>query len=114
MKNLLILAFFISQLAFAGDCKVTTVTIERNGQVEAETRTVCKEGETPNTKLKIGDIISENEVATSRIGNYFIYRKHRCRIFEDQGLFRKQVRDYYGVICQTEKDSLNWIVVDKW
>lgn len=114
MKNLLILLFFVSQIAVAGDCKVTTVTIEKNGKVEAETRTVCKEGTAPDPKIKIGDIVLESEVGVSKIDNYFTYRRQRCRIFEDQGIFQKQVRDYYGVICQIEKDSSNWIVVDKW
>ena len=114
MKNLLILLFFVSQIAVAGDCKVTTVTIEKNGKVEAETRTVCKEGTAPDPKIKIGDIVLESEVGVSKIDNYFTYHRQRCRIFEDQGIFQKQVRDYYGVICQMEKDSSNWIVVDKW
>jgi hypothetical protein len=114
MKNLLILTVFISQLAFAGDCKVTTVTVERNGQVEAETRTVCKEGATPDTKLKIGDVILENEVGQAPVTKYFTYHRQRCRMFEEQAIFQKKIRDYYGVICQMDSNGSNWVVVDKW
>jgi hypothetical protein len=114
MKNLLILTFFLSQLAFAGDCKVTTVTVEKNGQVEAETRTVCKEGTVPDTKIKIGDVVLESEVGESQITNYFVYHRQRCRMFEEQAIFQKKIRDYHGVICQMSKNDSNWIVVDKW
>jgi hypothetical protein len=114
MKNLLILTVFISQLVFAGDCKVTTVTVERDGKVEAETRTVCKEGATPDTKLKIGDVVLESEMGRAQVTNYFTYHRQRCRMFEEQAIFQKKIRDYYGVICQIEKDNSNWIVVDKW
>ena len=114
MKNLLILLCFLSQLAFASDCKVTTVTIEKDGQVETETRTICKEGTIPDTKLKIGDTILESEVGVSPVSNYFTYRRQRCRMFEEQGIVQKQIKIYHGVICQNPKDNSNWLVVDKW
>jgi hypothetical protein len=114
MKYLAILAVFLTQIASASDCKVTTVTIEKNGQVEAETRTVCKEDALPDTKIRIGDVVMENEVGQSPITNYFTYRRQRCRMFEEHAIVQKKIRDYHGVICQIGKDNSNWVVVDKW
>jgi hypothetical protein len=114
MKKIIFLLALTSQIAFAGDCKVTTVTIEKNGQVEAETRTICKEGEIPDTKLKIGDVVLESEVGESQVPDYFTYHRQRCRLFEEHAIFQKKIRDYFGVICQMDKNGSNWVVVDKW
>lgn len=115
MKRLLLTLLFICNTALADDnCKITTVTIERNGQVETETATICKEGQDVNDTVKVGDIILENEVGRSRVAKYFTFRNARCRMFTEHHVVNKQLHDHYGVICQTEKNSPQWIVVDKW
>jgi hypothetical protein len=96
------------------NCKITTVTIERNGHVETETATICKEGADVNDTVKVGDIILENEVGHAVMKKYFTYRNARCRMFTEHHVVNKQLHDHYGVICQTEKNSPQWIVVDKW
>jgi hypothetical protein len=102
-------------LAVADECKTTTVTIEKNGQVSSENATVCKDKGEVNLRVKIGDSILESEVDESPIKEYFTHNGHRCRMFRESGVVDKKIRNYNGVICQVDpKDQTNWLVVDKW
>ena len=114
MKYLFWLALLFSPFAYADRCKVTTVEIERNGKMEAEITTVCKEGTGEYPKIKIGDVITESEVKRSRVDKYFNYRNSRCRMFTEHYPKDGQMQVYYGVICQTDNIGQNWLVVDKW
>jgi hypothetical protein len=96
------------------ECKTTTVTIERNGAVNRETATVCKEGEHVDAKVKIGDVILESEVGEANLKKYFNYRNSKCRMFSEHLAIDKSLHVYYGVICQIDSNGANWIVVDKW
>jgi len=97
----------------ADECKTTKVTIERNGKVESETATICKEGDPIDTKVHVGDTILESEVSKTNLDKYFTYHNTKCRIFSEHTVLNKELRDYYGVICQINNGD-NWIVVDKW
>lgn len=115
MRYLIISLLCFCNIAFADDnCKTVTVTIERNGQVEAETATICKEGQDINDTVKVGDIVLENELGRAAVRKYFTYRNARCRMFAEHHVVNKQLHDHFGVICQVEKNSPNWMVVDKW
>jgi len=115
MKKLLILTMFVSQLALANECKVTTVTTERDGRVDSETATICKEGQGHDHKIKVGDIILESEVGINkRVSQYFTYKNSRCRIFTENTVRNKELRINNGVICQLDNNDTNWVVVDKW
>lgn len=114
MKKFVYLLLLVSLTALADECKVTTVTIERNGKVESETATVCKEGQPIDTKIRIGDTILESEVGRSKMDKYFTYRNSRCRMFTEHMAKDKLLRVYHGVICQIDNSETNWIVIDKW
>ena len=114
MKKLIILSIFLSQMAFANNCKVTTIVTENNGRVDSETATICKEGVTVEPRVKIGDVILENEVGKSKIEKYFTYKGSQCRMFTEHAVKDKKLKMYNGVICQLDHSDTNWIVVDKW
>jgi hypothetical protein len=115
MNKILLIMLFLSFNALADNCKVVTVTTENNGKVENQTSTVCKEGVTVEPKIKIGDVILENEVAKNpQVSNYFKYRNSQCRMFIEHTAYNKQMRIYHGVICQLDGSDTNWLVVDKW
>jgi|APCry1669189883_1035261.scaffolds.fasta_scaffold42004_3 hypothetical protein len=114
MKYLFWLLLLVSQVAWADRCKVTTVSVEHSGQMDAETTTVCKEGTGEYPKIKIGDVITEKEVGVSRMPKYFNYRNSRCRMFSEHYPKDGKMSVYYGVICQTDNIGQNWLVVDKW
>jgi hypothetical protein len=115
MKPLLIALLLVSTSVWADDCRTTTVTIERDGQVHTDTATVCKEGTQISDKIKIGDTILESEVAVNqKVAQYFTYRNSRCRLFQEHQAKDKKLRVNNGVICQIDGSDTNWIVVDKW
>lgn len=114
MKYLIIALLFFCNISFADECKTTTVTVEHtDGKVETESATVCKDGQTVAPKVKIGDVILESELPKAKVRKYFNYKNSRCRMFAEHVAENKQLKEYYGVICQLD-DSENWIVVDKW
>jgi hypothetical protein len=114
MKYAVIFLLFFSNMAFADDCKITTVTIEHDGKMETESSTICKEGNEVTATVKVGDIILENEVGRSKVKKYFTYRNARCRMFTEHHVVNKQLHDHYGVICETQEGGPDWVVVDKW
>ena len=67
MKKLILFGLIFATSAFADNCRVTSASIERNGQFENETVTVCKEGFEQVPKIKIGDTILETEVGKSNV-----------------------------------------------
>lgn len=116
MKTL-IFAFLIlaSNLAVAADCRIATVTIEKNGIASTETATTCKEGgEITQGPVKVGDVILEAEVPMSKVTKYFNYQNARCRMYQETFPINKKVKIYHGVICETNANGVNWIVVDRW
>ena len=84
------------------------------GNFQAESVTVCTDGQKLNRKIKIGDSILENEVGRVSEVNakYFKHKNSKCRLFRERYNDRGQLQVYHGVICQT--DDENWTVVDKW
>jgi hypothetical protein len=116
MKKFIYLLLLVSFGAIADECKVTTITIERNGKVESETATVCKEGQLGDTKIRIGDTILENEVGTvpEVSPKYFKYQNTQCRLFRESLAVKGVLRVNHGVICRTDANATNWLVVDKW
>jgi hypothetical protein len=114
MKKILLPLLFIVNTAFADECKITTVVIERDGQVNTESATVCKENGRVVHKLSIGDQILEDEVGRSKIDKYFTYNNNRCRMFTENVPLNKKLRVYHGVICQVDATTATWMVVDKW
>lgn len=116
MKLILTLLLVLSLPVWAEqECKVTTVTIDRDGQLQSDSVTVCKNGDGIDTKIKISDIILESEVDTNpKVNQYFTYRNTRCRLFQERAVKDKKLRVYNGVICQIDRDATNWLVVDKW
>jgi hypothetical protein len=104
-----------SAYAHADNCKVTTITQEHNGKVQSESNTVCKEGAPVHVKIKKGDIILENEVAkVPSVPQYFKHNNTKCRMFEDRYIVLSSVMVDHGVICQSDNDSTNWVVLDRW
>jgi hypothetical protein len=101
-------------------CYYATERAKRNllltlgGKFKTEAVTVCKEGTAPERKIKIGDTILESEVGKSKVDIYFNYQNTRCRLFQETYSERRELKVYYGVICQTDNSGANWIVVDKW
>jgi hypothetical protein len=114
MKKFIWLLVFLSFSVLADDCKVTTVTIERNGQIQKDSATICTEGGIIRPKMKIGDIIMESEVGESRIKKYFMYNNNRCRLFQEETVINHKIRNYYGVICQADSTGNDWLIVDIW
>lgn len=88
--------------------------LDLGGKFTTEAVTVCKEGAAPNHKIKIGDMILENEVGKSRVTKYFNYRNARCRMFQQTLAEGRAMKVYHGVICETDNSGANWIVIDKW
>jgi hypothetical protein len=115
MKKFLILLMFLSANAYAENCKVVTVTTENNGKVDKQTSIVCKEGITVQPKIRIGDVILENEVAKNpKVDMYFSHNNSQCRMFIEHTAQNKEMKIYHGVICQLDGSDTNWLVVDKW
>lgn len=113
MKKLFISLLLVTSNTWATECKTTTVSIERNGKIESESATVCKEGSPIERKIYVGDIILENEVGKSKVSEYFIYRNTKCRMFTEHTAKNKELRIYHGVICQINNKE-DWLVIDKW
>lgn len=84
------------------------------GKFKTEAVTVCKEGNKPIPKIKIGDTILENEVGKSKVDLYFDWRNTKCRLFAERFAERGELNVYHGVICQVDNSGANWLVVDKW
>ena len=88
--------------------------LDLGGEFSTESVTVCKEGVDTIGKLKIGDIILETEVGKSKVEKYFTHQNARCRMFKQVYGENRELKVYYGVICQTDNLGANWIVLDKW
>jgi hypothetical protein len=114
MKKLLLLIALIGNNALASNCKVTTVTIENNGVVQAETATVCKDSEMISDRIRKGDIILESEVSKSIMDKYFTYKKQQCRFFVEDVAVKGVIKEFHGVICRVPNSTTNWLVMDKW
>ena len=115
MKYSLIAGLFVSQIALADNCKVTSASVERDGKFQKESITVCKEGVLEFPKLKIGDTILENEVGLSNVdAGYFKHNNAICRLFTDRVTQKGRLRVYHGVICQVDNSDTNWLIVDRW
>jgi hypothetical protein len=107
------LALFATSV-WADDCKITTVTTEKNGQISSDTATVCKEGGSINKEVRKNDLITEGEVEVWQGTKYFIYQGRKCRMFRENVPKSNGLYEYKGVICQLGQNSPDWIVVDKW
>ena len=115
MKILGLALLLATSVALADDnCRVTTVSSEHGAKFENETITVCKEGDVPAQKIKIGDTILEMEVGRSKIDHYFMHNNAKCRMFTERLAVKGRLRVYHGVICQVDNSPTNWIVLDKW
>ena len=115
MKNLFWILALCSTVALADDCRVTTASVESDGQFKTETITVCKEGEAVAQKVKIGDTVLETEMGKSnaKVG-YFKYRNSTCRLFSERLTEKGKLRVNHGVMCQVDNSPTNWLIVDKW
>jgi hypothetical protein len=115
MKYLFLFALLLSVDAYADNCKVTTVVVENNGKVDTETATVCRDGSVVQPKIRVGDVILENEVSRNpKVNDYFSYKNSHCRMFTEHTAKNNQMHVYHGVICQLDGSDTNWLVVDKW
>jgi hypothetical protein len=115
MRKLILFGLMFTTSAFADNCRVTSASIERNGQFENETVTVCKEGFEQVPKIKIGDTILETEVGKSNVKvGYFKHQNAQCRLFSERHSQNGKLAVYHGVICQIDNSPTNWLVVDKW
>jgi hypothetical protein len=88
--------------------------LDLGGEFKTEAITSCKEGDTPPTKLKIGDTILENEVGPSPIKKQFKYKGATCKMFQEHYTVDRKLETYNGVICQVDNSDTNWLIVDKW
>ena len=84
------------------------------GTFQSEAVISCKEGDTLPPKIKKGDIILENEVAKYKVKKYFTYKGSQCRMFQEHYTVDRELKEYHGVICQSNNSDTNWVVVDKW
>jgi len=84
------------------------------GKFQTESITVCSDGQKPNRKIKVGDVILENEVSRSKVDKYFTHKSSKCRMFVDRNSVNGELKTYNGVICQIDNTGTNWLVVDKW
>ena len=84
------------------------------GKFKTEAVTICSEGDAALHKLRIGDLILENEVGRIESEGYFQYRNSICRLFVERRGINRKLMVYHGVICKTDEVGLNWIVVDRW
>ena len=115
MKKIILFGLIFATSAFADNCRVTSASVERNGQFENETVTVCKEGFEQVPKIKIGDTILETEVGKSNVKvGYFKHQNAQCRLFTERHSKNGKLAVYHGVICQIDNSPTNWLVVDKW
>lgn len=115
MKKLFWILALLSNVALADDCRVTSASVETDGQFKTETITVCKEGELVAQKVKIGDTVLENEMGSSNASvKYFTYRNTRCRLFTERLTEKGKLRVNHGVMCQVDNSPTNWLIVDKW
>lgn len=87
---------------------------EVGGRFQTESVTICLEGDMKPSKLKIGDIILENEVGESKNNKYWKWQGARCRMFQNRSTVNGKPRGYNGVICETDGSNTNWLVVDLW
>lgn len=88
--------------------------VQLGGKFQSETITVCADGQKVEKKIKKGDVILENEVGRSKVDGYYTYQNLRCRNFTEHFAEDRQFKVYYGVICQMNDHSGNWVVMDKW
>lgn len=90
--------------------------LELGGEFKTESITVCNEGARPAEKVKIGDVVLENELRESPIKKYFNYKGSRCKLFQEQYIVEKtgKLLNYNGVICQMNDSDANWLVIDMW
>ena len=87
---------------------------EVGGHFQTESITVCVDGDFKPTKLKIGDIILENEVGFAKNNKYWKWQGARCRMFQNRTTVDGKPRAYNGVICEADHTVTNWLVVDLW
>jgi hypothetical protein len=114
MKYLALILALVATSVWAEDCKITTVTTEKNGQVSSDSATVCKEGGTITNEVFRGQVITEGEVEVWQGTKYFTYDGRRCRMFRENVPKSNGLYEYKGVICQLNSGGSDWIVVDKW
>ena len=84
------------------------------GKFHTEAVTVCSDGGASPHKLRIGDLIMENEVGRVKGEGYFEYKKSTCRLFVERRGANRKLMVYEGVICKTDEIGGGWIVVDRW
>jgi hypothetical protein len=84
------------------------------GKFQTQAITVCSDQGSPRSKVLVGDIVLETELAKVRNHKYFIYQNSKCRLFVERRELNRQLVVNYGVICQLDDLHESWIVVDKW
>ena len=114
MKWLILLLVLVPVSSWA-NCNVKSATYQKDGVMSSESVTVCQNGRTPDSKIKIGDTILENEVGpTDANVGYFKDKNTTCKLFTERQGRDKKLQVYHGVICQIDNSPNNWMVVDKW
>ncbi len=88
--------------------------VSLGGKFQTQAVTVCSDQAPPRSKVLIGDVVLENELAQVKDRKYFTYRNSKCRVFVERRELNRKLVVNHGVICQLDDISESWLVVDKW